>query len=33
VQINRLRQKIEADPSLPLYLQTVRGSGYVLLID
>ena len=33
VQINRLRQKIEADPSMPLYLQTVRGSGYVLLID
>ena len=33
VQINRLRQKIEADPSLPQFLQTVRGSGYVLLID
>lgn len=33
VQINRLRQKIEEDPSLPLYLQTVRGSGYVLLVD
>jgi two-component system phosphate regulon response regulator OmpR len=31
VQINRLRQKIEDDPSNPLYLQTVRGTGYVLL--
>ncbi|MCB1378901.1 MAG: response regulator [Alphaproteobacteria bacterium] len=33
VQINRLRQKIEDDPSNPLYLQTVRGAGYVLHID
>jgi two-component system phosphate regulon response regulator OmpR len=33
VQINRLRQKIEDDPSLPIFLQTVRGSGYVLHID
>lgn len=31
VQINRLRQKIEDDPSNPFYLQTVRGTGYVLL--
>jgi two-component system phosphate regulon response regulator OmpR len=30
VQINRLRQKIEDDPSNPVYLQTVRGTGYVL---
>ncbi len=30
VQINRLRRKIEADPSNPVYLQTVRGKGYVL---
>ncbi len=30
VQINRLRQKIEDDPSNPVYLQTVRGAGYVL---
>jgi two-component system phosphate regulon response regulator OmpR len=33
VQINRLRQKIEEDPSNPIYLQTVRGAGYVLHID
>jgi two-component system phosphate regulon response regulator OmpR len=33
VQINRLRQKIEADPANPVYLQTVRGKGYVLYID
>ncbi len=33
VQINRLRQKIEEDPSNPAYLQTVRGAGYVLHIN
>ena len=33
VQINRLRQKIEEDPSNPVYLQTVRGTGYVLHVD
>lgn len=33
VQITRLRRKIEADPKLPLYLQTVRGVGYVLMPD
>jgi two-component system, OmpR family, phosphate regulon response regulator OmpR len=33
VQINRLRQKIEDDPSNPVYLQTVRGAGYVLHVD
>lgn len=33
VQINRLRQKIESDPSNPIYLQTVRGSGYALYTD
>ena len=33
VQINRIRQKIEDDPSNPIYLQTVRGAGYVLHID
>lgn len=33
VQINRLRRKIEDDPGNPLYLQTVRGIGYRLVID
>jgi two-component system phosphate regulon response regulator OmpR len=33
VQINRLRQKIEDNPSDPVYLQTVRGAGYVLQLD
>jgi two-component system phosphate regulon response regulator OmpR len=33
VQVTRLRRKIEDDPKLPLYLQTVRGVGYVLLPD
>jgi two-component system phosphate regulon response regulator OmpR len=33
VQINRLRRKIEADPANPVYLQTVRGVGYRLLVD
>jgi two-component system, OmpR family, phosphate regulon response regulator OmpR len=33
VQINRLRQKIEHDPANPVYLQTVRGEGYALLVD
>jgi two-component system phosphate regulon response regulator OmpR len=31
VQITRLRKKIEDDPKLPRYLQTVRGKGYVLI--
>ena len=33
VQITRLRRKIEADPKQPRYLQTVRGSGYMLAPD
>ncbi len=33
VQINRLRRKIEADPSNPVYLQTVRGIGYRLSVE
>ncbi len=33
VQINRLRRKIEIDPRNPVYLQTVRGEGYVLMPD
>jgi two-component system phosphate regulon response regulator OmpR len=30
VQMTRLRRKIEQDPRYPRYLQTVRGTGYVL---
>ena len=30
VMITRLRQKIEPSPKNPKYLQTIRGSGYVL---
>ena len=33
VVITRLRQKIEPDPKKPIYLQTVRGNGYVLWAD
>ena len=33
VQITRLRRKIETDPKNPRYLQTVRGSGYMLTPD
>ena len=33
VQINRLRRKIESDPANPVYLQTIRGSGYALHLD
>jgi two-component system phosphate regulon response regulator OmpR len=33
VLITRLRQKIEPDPKNPIYLQTVRGNGYVLWSD
>lgn len=33
VQINRLRRKIETDPGNPVYLQTVRGKGYIFYID
>ncbi len=33
VQINRLRRKIETDPTNPVYLQTVRGKGYILYTD
>ena len=33
VMITRLRQKIESSPKNPKYLQTIRGSGYVLWIE
>ena len=33
VMITRLRQKIEANPKNPKYLQTIRGSGYVLWVE
>ncbi|MEM9422313.1 MAG: response regulator transcription factor [Pseudomonadota bacterium] len=33
VQVTRLRKKIEDDPRAPRYLQTVRGVGYVLVVD
>ena len=32
VMITRLRKKIENNPKNPKFLQTVRGSGYVLWI-
>ena len=33
VQITRLRRKIEVDPKQPRYLQTVRGAGYMLVLE
>ena len=33
VMITRLRQKIEPNPKSPKFLQTIRGSGYVLWIE
>ena len=33
VLVTRLIQKIEPDPKNPKYLQTVRGTGYVLWLD
>ena len=33
VLITRLRQKLEINPKNPKYLQTIRGSGYVLWIE
>ncbi|HLL27211.1 MAG TPA: response regulator transcription factor [Xanthobacteraceae bacterium] len=32
VQINRLRRKIEKNPTNPAYLRTVRGGGYRLVV-
>ena len=33
VMITRLRQKLEVNPKNPKYLQTIRGSGYVLWME
>jgi DNA-binding response OmpR family regulator len=33
VQILRLRQAIESDPSKPRYIKTVWGVGYMLAAD
>lgn len=33
VQVTRLRKKLEDDPRMPRYLQTVRGMGYMLRPD
>ena len=33
VQVNRLRRKIERDPANPLFIQTVRGVGYRLVVS
>lgn len=33
VQMTRLRRKVERDQKTPRYLQTVRGTGYVLMPD
>ncbi len=30
--IHRLRQKVEPDPSVPVYLETVPGIGYALIV-
>ena len=32
VYVNRLRQKIEEDPTKPVHIQTVRGLGYRFVI-
>jgi DNA-binding response OmpR family regulator len=31
--VHRLRQKVEADPAAPRYVQTVAGRGYRLTPD
>ena len=33
VQVTRLRRKLEQDTKNPLYLQTVRGKGYLLRVE
>ncbi len=32
VQVTRLRKKIEQDPKHPIYLQTIRGKGYIFKV-
>ena len=32
VQVNRLRRKIERNPANPMFVQTVRGIGYRLVV-
>ncbi len=32
VQVNRLRRKIERVPANPMFVQTVRGIGYRLVV-
>lgn len=33
VHIRRIREKLEADPSKPVHLLTVRGLGYKLVVQ
>jgi DNA-binding response OmpR family regulator len=33
VQVLRLRQKLEIDPSAPRIIQTVRGVGYIFALS
>lgn len=33
VQINRLRKKVETNPSKPAFIQTIRHEGYILYTD
>ncbi|EAQ12687.1 DNA-binding response regulator PetR [Rhodobacterales bacterium HTCC2654] len=33
VQITRLRRKLEPNPKMPKVLQTVRGTGYMIVAD
>ena len=32
VQVNRLRRKLERNPANPMFVQTVRGIGYRLVV-
>ena len=33
VQVTRLRQKVEKNPKRPIYIKTIRGKGYKLIIN